>query len=78
MATVQGNGSIPLVALPTGFVIKFEAIDPTSGAAVSGVTVKNVTLAADQDTPIKLEVIELLPPVLAHTNGTGDNPGPRL
>lgn len=66
MATVQGNGSIPLVALPTGFVIKFEAIDPDTGAAVSGVTVKNVTMALDSEGKVELEEIDVFPPIFTY------------
>lgn len=37
-------GALPNLDLPAGFVVKFEAIDPTTGAAVAGVKVTAATI----------------------------------
>lgn len=37
-------GAIPSFDLPAGFVVKFEAIDPTTGAAVAGVKVSSAII----------------------------------
>lgn len=44
---------LPLgLLLPDGYVVKFRAVDPTTGADVSGVTVSEVAIQGDpQDVP---------------------------
>lgn len=37
-------GAIPTIDLPGGYVVKFEARDPTTGAAVANVRVTNAVL----------------------------------
>lgn len=41
------ESDMPLVDLPGGSLIVFEAIDPVTGSAVSGVSVANVAIYAD-------------------------------
>lgn len=40
--------SLPLVALTNGATISMEAVDPSSGAAVSGVIVSRLVITAEQ------------------------------
>jgi hypothetical protein len=47
VATAQLAASIPPLTLDAGCTITVEAIDPTTGAAVTGITVSNVTIYAD-------------------------------
>jgi hypothetical protein len=47
VATAQLAASIPPLTLDAGCTITVEAIDPTTGAAVTGVTVSQVTIYAD-------------------------------
>jgi hypothetical protein len=47
MATAQLVASLPPLTLDAGCTITVEAIDATTGAAVSGVTVSQVTIYAD-------------------------------
>lgn len=47
MATDTLIASIPQLALDAGMSIVFEAIDPTTGAAVAGVVVSGVAIYAD-------------------------------
>ena len=47
MATVQRQVGFASVELDNGCRIAFEAIDPASGSAVSGVTVVNAALWVD-------------------------------
>ena len=66
MATLTLNAPAPLVDLPGGVTIKFEAISPTTGAAVSGVTVSNAAVTAVQTNPIDDSApVPILPPLLA-------------
>lgn len=45
MATANLQAPIPSIVLPPGAQIKFEAIDSTTGAAVTGVTVSAISIA---------------------------------
>jgi hypothetical protein len=47
MATSQLVASLPPLTLDAGCTITVEAIHPTTGAAVSGVSVSQVTIYAD-------------------------------
>jgi hypothetical protein len=38
------DAGIPQIALPGGYVVKFEAISPTTGAAITGVTVNTISI----------------------------------
>lgn len=38
------EGPIPVIHLYAGMVVRFEAIDPTTGADVAGVVVRNVAV----------------------------------
>jgi hypothetical protein len=60
VATAQLAASIPPLTLDAGCTITVEAIDPTTGAAVTGVSVSQVTIYADNSafTP---KVIERTP-----------------
>lgn len=44
MATDQLMAPLPQITLEPGMQIVFEAINPTTGAAVNGVTVKGITI----------------------------------
>lgn len=48
MATLTLQAPLPAADLPGGVTIKFEAISPTTGAAVSGVTIANAAVTAIQ------------------------------
>ena len=63
MATDTLVAGIPQLALDGGMSIVFEAIDPTTGAAVSGVVVSNVAIYADDLSQTALAGIT--PPTLA-------------
>ncbi len=45
MATANLQAPIPSIVLPPGAKIRFEAIDPTTGAAVAGVKVSAISIA---------------------------------
>lgn len=49
MAVDQMLAPLPKLKLEKNYTVQFEAIDPTSGAAVTGVTVNNVSLTTDQE-----------------------------
>lgn len=49
------EAGLPPVTLTDGYVITFEARDPTTGAAVAGVKVSNTVLFADITGSIALE-----------------------
>lgn len=51
MASYQLIGPGALVTLDSGCTVTFEAIDPDTGAAVSGVAVSSATLYVTTDTP---------------------------
>ena len=42
---------IPIHELQNSYVVQFEAVDATTGAAVSGVTVSNISIAGDHSGP---------------------------
>jgi hypothetical protein len=50
MASFQLIAPLPLVTLDAGCTITLEAIDPDTGAAVTGVTVSAATIYADNST----------------------------
>jgi hypothetical protein len=57
---------LPVILLKSGQVVRFEAIDPTTGADVGGVAVTNASLyaasAGEDGEPVgPLEAIYLLP-----------------
>ena len=65
MATVQLLSGAPAIDLSAGMVLRLEAIDPATGAAVAGVTVSNVVIEGEPaalDTPETLA----LPPLFAY------------
>ena len=49
--------------LPPNFVVQLTAVDPTTGATVSGVTVSNIAIMADPITPGTADEISTLVPV---------------
>lgn len=49
MAVHQLLSTLPQIKLERGYVVQFEAIDPSTGLAVTGVTVNNVSLTTDQE-----------------------------
>lgn len=51
MAANQLTRSIPFMTLDSGCTITVEAIDPASGATVTGVTVSDVAIYATNQTP---------------------------
>lgn len=60
MAGAQLIGPMPELTLDSGCTVTFEAIDPLTGANVTGVTITKATLygvnlAPDFDTPVKPE-----------------------
>jgi len=61
------QSSLPLIDLPSGAHIIFEAIDATSGAAVAGVTVANVAISYEAGTAAS--AAPELPPALAFAPG---------
>lgn len=44
MATTQNEAGLPQIQLTQGMIVRFSAISPTTGAAVTGVTVSNVSI----------------------------------
>lgn len=44
MATDQLLAPLPSIILAPGMKVRFEAVDPTTGAAVAGVTVKSMSV----------------------------------
>lgn len=60
-----------MLPLTVGMVVRFEAVSPTTGAPVAGVTVANATLyATDAGLPTD-DKFESLPPLLTYGPGTG-------
>lgn len=55
------ESDMPMFDLPGGAQIVFEAIDPTTGSAVSGVTVQNVAVYADDLGGGVLDVEDVVP-----------------
>lgn len=51
MAQKINAGMPPDLDLPANFVISLTAVDPTTGALVSGVNVTNVAIVADNKVP---------------------------
>lgn len=51
MATSQLLASMPLVTLDNGMTVTFEAIDPDTGAAVTGVVISDATIKATNVVP---------------------------
>lgn len=51
MAANQLIAPLPFVTLDTGCTVTIEAIDPLTGAAVTGVTVSQVAIYANNDAP---------------------------
>lgn len=49
MAVNQLLSTMPEITLEQQYVVQFEAIDPSTGAPVTGVTVSNVSLTTLQD-----------------------------
>lgn len=49
MAVHQLLSTLPQIKLERGYTVQFEAIDPNTGLAVTGVTVNNVSLTTDQE-----------------------------
>jgi hypothetical protein len=67
VADHQFIAPIPIYTLDSGCTITVEAISPTTGAAVSGVTVSQVTIYADnvvyEATPIERVPLYALEPL---------------
>ena len=61
MASDTLMAPLPSVVLPPGAQIKFEAIDPTTGAAVTGVTVSNIAILGADLSPSDLSQLEAGP-----------------
>ena len=51
MAQKLTAGFPPDFDLPANFIVRVSALDPTTGALVSGVNVSNVAIVADSLTP---------------------------
>lgn len=49
MATDQLMAPLPQLVLAGGMIVKLEAIDPTTGAAVAGVTVSHIAIYGPQE-----------------------------
>lgn len=65
MASQELLSTMPEIPLEAGNVIKFEAIDPNTGAAVSGVTVSLATLTAELIAgSLEETTLDNLPPVI--------------
>lgn len=59
MATDTLKASIPFLQLDSGMQIVFEAIHPTTGAAVTGVVVSNVAIYATDLSAVPVEPVAL-------------------
>jgi len=55
------ESDMPLVDLPGGSLIVFEAVDPSTGAAVSGVNVTDVAVYADALGGGAIEIEDVVP-----------------
>jgi hypothetical protein len=53
----------PDLDLPANFIVRVSALDPTTGALVSGVNVSNVAIVADSLTPDTADTATALVPV---------------
>jgi hypothetical protein len=51
VASSQLIGPLPAITLDAGCTVTFEAIDPDTGAAVTGVAITSATIYATNDTP---------------------------
>lgn len=61
------GGLTPNLQLTSGYEVVLTALDPTTGATVTGVVVSNVSMQVDTIEPEREpETINLIPPVLAH------------
>lgn len=58
MAAPLIAGLPPNLNLPSGYQIRFAALDPTDGSAVSGVNVVNATLYVQSDTSGPLAALQ--------------------
>jgi hypothetical protein len=56
MASVQLLASLPPLTLDAGCTVTVEAVNPTTGAAITGVTVSAVTIYADNATTVPTPV----------------------
>jgi hypothetical protein len=61
MASWQLIAPLPLITLDAGCTLTVEAIDPDTGAAVTGVTVSQVTIYADNSSTLPTAPIERTP-----------------
>ena len=65
---------MPLVELPNGYKVVFEAIDATTGGNVGGVSVRNVTVTVDAPVPVPNLEVKPFVPVFVYgvpSNGNG-------
>lgn len=67
---LQLLSSMPKLKLERNYKVQFEAIDPTSGAAVTGVTVNNVSLTTDQEATFGPTTPVAILPMLTPTDGS--------
>lgn len=56
----------PNIVCVGGYVIRVTALNATTGAVVSGVTVSGVSLQVDSPTPIEPVALPPLPPLVAY------------
>lgn len=57
----------PNIVCVGGYIIRVTALNATTGAVVSGVTVSGVSLQVDADEPVEESPpVALLPPLLVH------------
>lgn len=68
MAVHQLLAPLPKLVLEKNYVVQFEAIDPNTGLAVTGVTVNNVSLTTDQDATFQQGPPLLIFPLLTPTD----------
>lgn len=69
MATANLQAPIPSIVLPPGAKIRFEAISPTTGAAVGGVTVRAISIAGPA---AGAQLLELQPGAFMLVPGPGE------
>lgn len=62
---------MPTVELPPGALVKFEAISPTSGSAVAGVTVQTITLTVDAPQIVQEEDVPGFVPLFVYGEPEG-------
>lgn len=70
------EADMPWIELPTGYYFALEAVDPTAGTAVTGVSVSQVAVygdqAAGQDVDVNIGPYQLVPgPVPVGNPGDG-------